>query len=509
MRNSIIALMGLATLLLSLVLIFLVPGSRIIWYGLLAIGAAFIAIATALDIKRVGGAIRSGRGRFNVGTSLSIVLFLAIVLLVNAISVGQSKRMDFTGLNQFTLTSQTKKVLSDLTTQVEIVSFFSPSVAPEVRNYSRDLLAEYAVYADSLTIREVDPDIQPDEARRFGLDRTGALLGAVFFKSELGQRQILGPQITSEAEHAFTSALLEVSGGKQKNIYFLKGHGENGLDQEYKNVADGLRDNLFTVNEIDLSVTPFLADDTSALVIAGPRESLSSAELDTLRKYLKEDGRMFVLLDPDPPQSYRELLSDWWIEVDDGYIIDPTAHVAPYRNNPLVSRDRNALELSELFFVGATAIIPTQNHPNAIEIQPLAWTSRDAWIEKGEEDSELAVFHPDTDRSGPRAFGMLILEKPEPGTEQLEGTRLAVIGDSDFAAANNFHNGGNSALFLSMVSWLTAGDEIITIDRKVLVTRRLILNPEQARFLHLSSIGLLPSLLLIGAVVVWWRRRRS
>ena len=155
MRNSIIALMGLATLLLSLVLIFLVPGSRIIWYGLLAIGAAFIAIATALDIKRVGGAIRSGRGRFNVGTSLSIVLFLAIVLLVNAISVGQSKRMDFTGLNQFTLTSQTKKVLSDLTTQVEIVSFFSPSVAPEVRNYSRDLLAEYAVYADSLTIREV------------------------------------------------------------------------------------------------------------------------------------------------------------------------------------------------------------------------------------------------------------------------------------------------------------------------------------------------------------------
>ena len=88
-------------------------------------------------------------------------------------------------------------------------------------------------------------------------------------------------------------------------------------------------------------------------------------------------------------------------------------------------------------------------------------------------------------------------------------TRVAVIGDSDFASANNFHNGANSALFLSVVSWLTAGDDLITIDRKVLVTRRLILNPEQARFLHLSSIGLLPLLLLIGAVAVWWRRRQS
>ncbi len=509
MKTSVMALIGLATLFLGLILMFVLPGSRIISYGLLAIGGALAAIATSLDIKRLKRAIQSGRGRFSVGTSLSIVLFLGIVLLANAISVSQNKRIDFTGLEQFTLTSQTKKVLADLRTQVEIVSFFSPSVPPQVRNYAHDLLMEYQVYSDFLTIRETDPDIQPDEARRFGLDRSAALLGAVIFRGASGQRQILSPQISAEAEHAFTSALLEVSGGKQKHIYFLKGHGEHDLDRGYKNVADGLKDNLFSVSDINLSVTPAIPEDASAIVIAGPGEPLASAELDILKSFLKDDGRMLVLLDPDPPQSYRELLSDWWIEIDDGYMIEPSAYVVPYRSNPLVTRDRNSLQLNEIFFIGATAVIPTQNHPNTIEVSALAWTTRDAWLEKREEDAAEAVFDPDLDRMGPRAFGILIFEQAEPGEEQFQGTRIVAIGDSDFATDNNFHNGGNSALFLSMVSWLTEGEDIINIDRKVLVTRRLILNPEQARFLHLSSIGLLPLALLIGAVVVWWRRRRS
>ena len=34
-----------------------------------------------------------------------------------------------------------------------------------------------------------------------------------------------------------------------------------------------------------------------------------------------------------------------------------------------------------------------------------------------------------------------------------------------------------------------------------------LLNPEQARFLHVSSIGLLPMLLLAVGGYVWWRRR--
>ena len=54
---------------------------------------------------------------------------------------------------------------------------------------------------------------------------------------------------------------------------------------------------------------------------------------------------------------------------------------------------------------------------------------------------------------------------------------------------------------------LAYGEEIISVDRKVLPVRRLVLSPEEARFFNLSSAGLLPLLVLIAGALVWWRRR--
>ncbi len=85
--------------------------------------------------------------------------------------------------------------------------------------------------------------------------------------------------------------------------------------------------------------------------------------------------------------------------------------------------------------------------------------------------------------------------------------RLAVIADSDFAANPHFANGNNRDLFLTTANWLAEGVDVISVDRKVLPVRRLILSPEEARFLFVSSIGLLPLALLVLAGVLWWRRR--
>jgi len=104
-------------------------------------------------------------------------------------------------------------------------------------------------------------------------------------------------------------------------------------------------------------------------------------------------------------------------------------------------------------------------------------------------------------------MGVLISTNPLGSVQEPNGTRLVLIGDSDFASNQHFLNGGNSKLFLTAINWLAAGKEIISVDRKVLLTRRLVLSPEQERFLHISSIGLLPLFLLVLATYVWWRKR--
>jgi ABC-type uncharacterized transport system involved in gliding motility auxiliary subunit len=506
MQPTVMALLGLASLVVGFVFALILPGLRTYAWGTLAFGAALLTAAVILDFKRVKGALVSRRGRFGLGTTVKISLFSGIILLINAISVGTYHRFDFTGLAQFTLTSQTKEVLAELDKPVEVVNFFTPSVPATISTYAQYLLDEYQIHSDQLTVRTVDPDLNPDQARQYQVDQIGALYGVTVFRSEEGQRQVYGPQISAEAEHAFTSAILEVTGIKQKKVYFLTGHGESGIYADYDSARSGLRDNLFEVGEVDLLRTPEVPEDAAVLVLAGPQQPLVNSELEVLSSYLDEGGRLMVLVNPGSLGGLGQLLGRWSIAIGDGVLIDPSSYVAPDPDTPLVPRTRNTFRLGEIYFPGAAAVIPLEEIPADRGIAPLAWSSPESWLEREFKPGEKSKFDERTDKKGPLAIGALISTEPAEGSEGTS-TRLVVIGDSDFAANRHFRNGNNADLFLSSINWLAEGEEIIAVDRKVLPIRRLILGPEQVRFLHISSIGLLPLLLLVLGGIVWWRRR--
>ena len=508
MPAGILAPAGLASLTAGWLLAVILPGGRIFTWALLAMGGLLLAAALILEFRRVATAVSGRRGRLGVSASVRVSLFVGIVVLANAISVGAYHRFDLTGLAQFTLTSQTRKVLGDLDAPVEVTAFFADGLATPIRSFAQNLLAEYQIHSDKLTVRSVDPDVSPDLARQYGIDRAGVLMGAVVFTGEAGRRLVYGPQILEAAEHAFTGALLEVTGGKQKAVYFVTGHGEGGIHTDYARARDSLRDNLFRVAEIDLLRSHAVPEDATVLVLAAPRQALAEQETAILRDHLSRDGRLLILTDPDPPMAIRELLGMWWLDVEDGHIVDPASHVVPNADNVLVPRTRNALGLPETYFPGATALIPKPEIPPSMEVSALVWSSPQSWLETHAGAQAEPAFDDGEDRMGPLAIGAFVRARPE-GEAAATGARLAVIGDFDFATNRHFLNGGNGDLFLNAVSWLAAGQDIISIDRKVLPIRRLLLSPEGARFLHVSSIGLLPSLLLIAAGIVWWRRRSS
>ncbi len=507
MQTKLLAILGLTSQLTGFIFGLIIPGLRYYAWGILALGSALLAVAVVLDFKRVRGVLISRQGKFGLSTIVRVSLLVGIVLITNAISVGIYHRFDFTGLAQFTLTSQTKEILAKLQTPVEVLTFFTPSVPVPVSSYAKNLLSEYQNHTDQLTVKNIDPDLNPDQARRYQVDQFGALYGVVVFSGREGQRQVFGPQITAEAEHAFTTAILEVTGTKQKKVYFITGHGEHNIHSDYDSVRVGLRDNLIQVDKLELDKAAGVPEDAAALIMAGPQQPLTNSEQVTLKGYLKNDGRLFILWNPDPPQWLRQLLADWWIDIEDGTIVDSTSHVSPNQDTPLVPADRNSFQLAETYFPGAAAVFPKAVIPGGVTILPLVWTSPQSWIEKEFAFDKKPQFDEQIDRKGPLPIGVLISTTSLDETANTRGTRLVLIGDSDFAANRHFRNGNNSDLFLTAVNWLAAGEEIITVDRKALITRRLLLNPDQARFLHISSIGLLPLLTLIAGVYVWWRRR--
>lgn len=506
--SGIIAALGLLVLLVGLVVMLLLPNIRYAAWGIIALGMLLLAAAFVIDFRRVRSALTGRRGLFSTGTTVMASVSIGIVLLVNAISVSNYQRFDITGVAQFTLTSQTKEVLSQLEIPVQALCFFTPQDPYGVGGYATDLLTVYQDYTDQLSVEFIDPDEHPDQARQYGIME----YQTVVFEGQDGRRLVAVGEIVEEAEHAFTSAILEVTGTVQKRIYFLTGHGESSINLDYSFAREGLRDNLYWVGTLDLLRTPEIPGDCAALVIAAPRKSLTSDEVEIIKRYLESGGRALILINPGCPQEIQQLLSAWGVGIEDGTVIDRTSCVAPSMDSPSVPRTRNLFGMSITYFPGATAVIPEEGVVENIEMVALVWTSKDSWLERDLDPNEEPEFDVGIDRQGPLALGVLIGgaaidEAEEELTQEDEGTRLVVFGDSDFASNEHFYNGNNGDLFLNSVNWLAQGTELVTIHRKVLPFRRLVVGPEVVDFIKYSSAVVLPFLVLVAGAIVWWRRR--
>ncbi len=536
--SGLIAVLGLLALLIGFVVMLLLPSIQYAAWGILVLGILLLATAFIIDFRRVGRAITGRRGRFGVSITVMASIFIGIILFVNAISIGNYHRFDVTGVAQFTLTSQTKEVLGGLETPVQIVAFYIPG--EPIGEYAVNLLGEYQNYTDHLSIESIDPAENPDVAREYGttLLPQEYRYPTIVFEGDNGKRMVLWLEycalieeqiVPVEAEHAFTSAILEVTGIVQRKVYFLTGHGESDIYSDYSYARQELLDNLFKVETLNLLATPSIPDDCAALIIAAPQQSLTSNEVDIIQSYLESGGQAMLLTNPNPPQEVNQLLSLWGVKIEDGTVIDSSSYVSPNKNTPLVTWERNYFGFEKTHFPGATAIIPQPEYmpqlvqtgeeevqviwmseDSQIQMLMLLWTTEDSWLEKDYDPLKESEFDEGIDLEGPLVPGFIIFA---PLTDEAgevvegQGTTLIVIGDSDFASNEHFYSGNNGEFFLYAVSRLTAGTEIVSIEHKVLPFRRLIVSPEAERFINYSSIGLLPLLVLVIGGIIWWRRR--
>lgn len=536
--SGLVAVLGLLALLIGFVVMLLLPAIRYTAWGVLALGILLLVTAFIIDFRQVSRALTGKRGRFGASTTVMTSIFIGIILFVNAISIGNYHRFDVTGLAQFTLAPQTKEALSKLETPVQIIAFYIPG--EPTGEYSINLLEEYQNYTDQLSIESIDPAEHPDTAREYGTTLIPAeyRYPTIIFEGESGRRMVLWPEFAAtveeqiipvEAEYAFTSAILEVTGTVQRNVYFLTGHGESDIYSDYSYVRKELLDNLFKVRTLNLQATPSIPEDLDVLIIAAPQQSLTNSEVDIIQSYLESGGRALILINPNLPLEIKQLLSSWGVKIEDGIVIDSSSYVSPNKNTPLVTGERNFLGLPKIYFPGATAIIPQPEYTPQLlqseeggirgvwmseegqtQMSMLLVTTADSWLEKNFDPLKESEFDEGIDREGPLFLGFLISaplidEAGEADEEQ--GTVLIVIGDSDFASNEHFYSGDNGDLFLNVVAGLTAGTEIVSIEHKVLPFRRLIVDPGETRFINYSSIGLLPLLVLIIGGVIWWRRR--
>jgi ABC-type uncharacterized transport system involved in gliding motility auxiliary subunit len=85
--------------------------------------------------------------------------------------------------------------------------------------------------------------------------------------------------------------------------------------------------------------------------------------------------------------------------------------------------------------------------------------------------------------------------------------RFVVIGNSQWAANSFIEFNGNGDLALNAMNWLSSDEDLISIRPKPPENRPINMTSNQLRWVRITSQFLLPLVVVLAGVSVWWRRR--
>jgi len=466
----------------------------------LVLGAIIAGIGFYYRIKFREKEINKRSLQYGLNTVLSSVIFLGIVVLLAFITSQNRARADLTQRGLFSLADQTKKVLKDLDKEVKIYAFYKKSE----QGMAKDLLDEYDYRSKFVSYDFIDPNEKPQIARQYQVTKYNTVV-----VESGGKRET----IEELNESNLTNAILKVTRELDKVVYFIQGHGERDIDSEkpegFKIAVEGIRKENYVVKTLNLPQEKKIPEDASVLVIAGPRADFFSFELDTIKKYIENGGKVLVMLDPQWKPGLVEFLKQYKIQVDDDIVVDASGIGQLFGMGPevpLVSRYANHPIFKDFrvttFFPVAASVRPAKEGDAKVTTQVLFRTSANSW---GETDYQTAKvsFDKSKDIKGPVSLAVV-------ATKSLDNNKkgqILVIGDSDFAMNAYIRNSGNYDLFLNIVNWLAEEEDMITIRPKEFDDRRVTLTQKDSKIILYVSVFALPLLIIITGVVVYFKRR--
>ena len=457
-------------------------------------------------------------------------------------------RVDTTFTKEFLLEDKVQTTLDNLVEPVRITAFFPADTAQERAAWreTEDTLSEFKRRSTkySLEYLQIDPELDPTEASRYGVTTYPSL---VVEGIESQRREIVRPStsggensLTRFSEQDIVTGLLVVNQIQQKQVMFISGHSER--DSTNRDDFDGYglalqaldRENygLFIATLQELGSMIASNDPTilpAVVVFANPTQDMDETESQIIREYARIGGSVLLLTEPDlTPSTFLTFLARYGVAVGLGQVVDTASFIPP---NPMflqIKRSNQQFPAHEInadfdvvYLPGSTylattidpATIPrTTSGVLYVQHRLIATSTLSSWAELS-LDGQVAFDQESGDRPGPLPLGISVEAISELGGEPTieDGgfvkTNIVVIGDTDFASNQAFASAKNGDLFVNSVNWLAADFELISIRSKTSAFRELVLTTTERDFVRWSGWLLMPSLIGLAGVWVWWRRR--
>ena len=453
--------------------------------------------------------LRARQTKYAAYAVVYIAVVLAILTIANILGSRYDKTFDATSNKRYSLSEQTVKIVKGLKQDATITYFDQGAKFRE----AKDQLDQYANISPKVHVEYVDPDKKPQVAREAGVKNYGAAIVQIGEKKE---------EAKSMTEEGITGAFIRDLKNTTRTVCFVTGSGEHRIDDSERNGYSHLKELLgkdeYVAKSISLLEKAEVPGECTVVVVAGPTGDYVQPEIDAIKKYVENGGRALFLLDPPLKMGKAEiadndvlagLLQSWGVTADKDLILDlspigqlmgvgpEVALVHNYETHVIVNEMKGT----------ATGFPLTRS----LELKGTDKTTLEKLFSSSESSLATSKLDkPDVNPNDPK-------NKKGPMTIAAAGTyktakqggqgRFVVIGSSGWAANRFLGFNGNRDLALNTMNWLASDEDLISIRPKEREDRRITMTRAQMNWVRITSQFLLPLMVVIAGVTVWWRRR--
>ena len=466
-------------------------------------------------IKQLFQTKDSRRGSYSIAVTAVVIGIVILFNLLVAQLPQKIRQIDISDTNIYEISSKSQKLLKNLKNDVNLyVIAEKGSTDDRIKTF----ITKYASLSGRLRVEWIDPVLHPSALTKYDTEKNSIVVSckATDRQTSISFDDILVTESsyynTSSSATKFdgdgqlTSAVDYVTNTKEYKAYYTAGHGETALSSSVTGLMEKSR---ISVSELNLLTASSIPDDCDLLILNGPTSDLTKDEAKVLTAYLKKGGNVMSLLaytDKSMTRLYG-IFEDYGMKVANGYIADAERcyqgnyyYLIP---NLSVSGDMaSGISSNSVLVVNSKGMTQTDPVRDTINVESFMTTSENgcAVTEKKQPQGTYILGAAATES---------VTVKDSGGKKKKKDSRLTVYGSNmliDAQITESFSTLENLTLFMNSVTAnLDSADNISISPKSLQVTYNTIAHPG---IFSILIIFVIPSVVIAGGFIIWFRRRR-
>lgn len=458
-------------------------------------------------IKNLFRSSESRNGSYSVGITALVIVIIVVVNLIAGQIPEKYKNLDVSSTKIYDISKTSKKLLQNVK---ENVTFTVLANKEETDERIVTFLSKYAALSSKISVEWIDPVLHPSALTEYDAAENSIVVSC----EDTGKTKVVSfsdiivadmssyyytgtiSEARFDGEGQLSSAVNYVTSDVERKIYQTSGHGEQTLSST---IQDLMEKNNYTLEGVNTVMNPTIPEDCELLLMYAPSSDLTEDEKKSVETYLKEGGKLMLLLGDTNSTELPNLASvmkTYGMESVDGYIADTQRS---YQNNyycffPQLTASgelTNGMESQMLLLLNTHGMTISDPERESISATSFLTTS----------DNAYAVTEDSQSDAGSYVLGAVAQE---------DSARFTVISAGSLISAeitDTFPQLENTKLFMNAVAANFDGTEDLSIEAKSLAP---VYNTMQhAGFLSILVIFILPLGILFGGFAVWMKRRKA